>query len=215
MAAYPVTFDIQQQERYDRVHIAIRIVILIILSVIGSVLGLIYLAVPVFAAIQISQKGAKRYLEESEGNITKWLRWLAGAASYLFLLTDTFPSDEKQSAVRFQVTPSGEPTAGGVLLRIITAIPHAFALAIVGFVTAILLILAAIMVLVQEKYAAGIFGFIKADLRWNARMYVYLAGLAQEYPPFALDTGSEGGPTVGAGVTSMPPPPSADTGATP
>jgi hypothetical protein len=31
-------------------------------------------------------------------------------------------------------------------------------------------------------------------------MYVYLAGLAQEYPPFALDTGPDGGEPVAAGV---------------
>jgi hypothetical protein len=124
MASYPVVFDIQQQEKYDRVHIGIRVVVFIILGIIGSVLGLIYLAVPVYGAIQISQKGAQRYLEESEQNITKWLRWLAGAASYLFLLTDTAPTGEQPSPTRFEVRPHGEPTAGGVLLRIITALPH-------------------------------------------------------------------------------------------
>jgi hypothetical protein len=71
------------------------------------------------------------------------------------------------------------------------------------------------MILIQEKYAEGIFGFIRGDLRWNARMYVYLAGLAQEYPPFALDTGTEGGEAVGAGVTPAPPTPGTGTGATP
>ena len=200
MASYPVVFDIQQQETYDRVHIAMRLVIFIILSIIGSVLGLIYLAVPVFAVIRISQKGAQRYLAESEENITKWLRWLAGAGSYLFLLTDEFPGGDKPSPVRFEVTPAGEPTAGGVLLRIITAIPHLIVLSIIGFVAIILMIVAAIMILVQEKYPAGIFGFIRADLRWNARMYGYLGGLAQDYPPFALDTGPEGGAAVASGA---------------
>jgi hypothetical protein len=192
MASYAVSFDIPQQEQYDRVHIAIRIVVFIILSALGWLVGLLYLAVPAYAALQVSQKGAKPYLEESEQNITKWLRWLAGAAAYLFLLTDTPPSGERPSPVRFEVTPSGEPTAGAVLLRIITAIPHLVVLWLIGIVTGVLLIIAAILVLVQQKVPAGIFDFIKADLRWNARMYVYLAGLSQEYPPFAFDTGPEG-----------------------
>jgi hypothetical protein len=215
MASYALVFDVPEQERYDRVHIAIRLVVFIILGVIGSILGLIYLAVPVYGAIQISQKGAARYLAESEQNITKWLRWLAGAASYLFLLTDTFPTDEKPHAVRFDVTPSGEPTAGGVLLRIITAIPHAIVLGLIGIVTFVLLIIAAIMVLISEKYPAGIFAFIRGDLRWNARMYVWMAGLTQEYPPFSFDTGPEGPEPVMAGVAPASPPPSSTTGAQP
>ena len=28
-------------------------------------------------------------------------------------------------------------------------------------------------------------------LRWQARLYAYLAGLVDAYPPFALDTGPE------------------------
>lgn len=215
MASYPVTYDVQQQETYDRVHIAIRIVVFIILGALGWLISLIYLAVPVYAAIQISQKGAATYLEESEQNITKWLRWLAGAASYLFLLTDVAPTGEQPSPVRFDVKPQGEPTAGGVLLRIITAIPHAIILAVIGWVAAILLLIAAIMVLIQQKFPAGIFDFIKADIRWNARMYVYLAGLVQEYPPFAFDTGPEGSEGVAAGVAPAPPAPDASTGAQP
>jgi hypothetical protein len=214
MASYPVTFDVDQQESYDRVHIAIRIVGLIIVSAFSWLLGLIYLAAPVYGALQISQKGASQYFAESEQNITRWYRWLAGAFSYLYLLTDTFPTDEKPSPVRFNVTPQGEPTPGGVLLRIITAIPHAIVLGIIGWIAGILLIVAAIMVLIQEKYAQGIFDFIKADLRWNARMYVYLAGLAQEYPPFAFDTGPEGGESVAATMAQSPPPEST-TGAQP
>ena len=215
MASYPVIFDVAQQDTYDRVHIAIRIVIFIILSIIGGILGLLYLAVPAFAAIQISQKGAQNYLAQSEENITKWLRWLAGAGSYLILLTDEFPTGDKPSPVRFDVKPEGEPTAGGVLLRIITAIPHGIVLWVLGFVAAILLVIAAIMVLIQQKYPEGIFSFLRGYMRWNARVYVYLAGLAQAYPPFALDTGPEGGEPIAAGVAPPPVSPGAGSGAAP
>jgi hypothetical protein len=218
MASYPVIFDIKQQEKYDRVQIAIRLVIVIILSIIagaiGWIFGLLYLAVPVLAAILIAQKGAQTYFAEREQNMMQWLRWIAGLYSYLFLLTDRLPNQDVKETLRLEVTPHGEPTPGGVLLRIILAIPHLIVLSIIGFIAFILMIIAAIMILIQENYPAGIFNFIKADMRWNARMYGYLAGFAQDYPPFAFDTGPEGGESVAATMAQSPPPEST-TGAQP
>jgi len=199
MAAYPVTFDIDHQETYDRTQVAIRILIIIVLSIlagaIGWVPGALYLALPVLAAVLISQKGAQTYFAESEQNMTLWLRYVVGFYTYMFLLTDKLPNKEAH-AVRFDVTPAGDVTAGAVLVRIITAIPHAIVLAILGIVAGILLIIAAIMVLVQESYPQGIFDFLRGYLRWHARLFAYLAGLAQDYPPFALDTGPEAPPAA-------------------
>lgn len=202
--AYGVTFDIGYQPTHDRVQIALRIVIVIVLSILAGALGWIagalYIGIPVVAAILISQKGAATYLAESEKNMTLWLRYIVGFYAYLGILTDKLPSNE-QHVVRFEVAPSGEPTVGGVLVRIITAIPHAIVLAILGIVAGILLLIAAIMVLVQESYPEGIFNFLRGYVRWHARLFAYLAGLVQEYPPFALDTGPE------APAPSAPPAP--------
>jgi hypothetical protein len=137
---------------------------------------------------------------------------LAQAASYLFLLTDKAPIEKDASPVRFDVTPQGQPTPGGVLLRIILVIPHAIVLFFIGIVAFILMIVAAIMVLVQEKYPEGIFNFLRGDMRWNVRVFVYLAGFAQEYPPFAFDGGPEGGAAIAA-PTIPNPPPTSSTGA--
>jgi hypothetical protein len=62
---------------------------------------------------------------------------------------------------------------------------------LLGIVGAILGIIAVIMILVQESYPEGIFNFLRGCMRWEARLLVYLAGLVQEYPPFAFDTGPE------------------------
>lgn len=195
MAAYPVTFDVAQQEKYDKTQVLIRLVILIILSIvagaIGWAYGLVYLAVPVAAAVLISQRGAQRYLDEADTNITSWLRLIIRVHAYLVLMTDTFPSSETDHPVRFGVTPTGTPTAGGTLLRIILAIPHAIVLGLLGIVATILTIIAAIMILVQGTYPGGIFNFLRGYVRWNGRVLAFLAGLVDEYPPFALDTGSE------------------------
>jgi hypothetical protein len=196
MAAYPAVFDIQQPEKYNRAQIVIRILILIILSILGGALGwiygLIWLAIPVLAAILISQKGAERYLAESEQDMTKWLRYIVGFYAYLFLLTDRLPNEDLRETMRFEVTPTGTPSVGQALLRIILAIPHAIVLALLGIVAGLLMLIAAIMILVQETYPEGIYSFLRGYQRWNVRVLAYLASLADEYPPFALDTGSEG-----------------------
>ncbi|MBF6598888.1 MAG: DUF4389 domain-containing protein [Dehalococcoidia bacterium] len=195
MTPYGATFDIDPQESYDKTQVAIRIVILIVLSIIagavGWIFGLAYLIVPVVAAVMISQKGAASYFAESDRNMKTWLRMLIGFYAYLGMLTDKLPGADGDSPARVQVTPSGEPTAGAVLLRIILAIPHAIVLGLLGIVAGIFVLVAAIMVLLNGTNSEGIFSFLRGYARWNARMYAYLAGFVQEYPPFALDTGSD------------------------
>ncbi len=204
MTSYGVTFDIQQPERYDRIQIAIRILIVIVASIlaaaVGWVHGALYLAIPVLAAILISQKGAQTYFAESEQNMGMWLRYIVAAYAYLGLLTDRLPNEDPRQTMRFEITPSGEPTPGGVLLRIVTAIPHFIVLALLGIVAGLLILVAAIMILVNETYPAGIYDFLRAYLRWEARVLAYLAGFVQDYPPFAFDTGSEL-----AGAQPLPP----------
>jgi hypothetical protein len=197
MTSYGVTFDIQQPERYDRVQIAIRVLIVIVGSVLVGALGwlpgALYLAIPILAAILISQKGAQTYFSESERNMTMWLRYIVAIYAYLGLLTDKLPNEDPRQTLRFEVAPSGEPTPGGVLLRIITAIPHYIVLALLGVVAAILVLIAAIMILINETYPSGIYDFLRGYIRWEARVLAYLAGFDQNYPPFAFDTGSETG----------------------
>jgi Domain of unknown function (DUF4389) len=195
MPSYGVTFDITQPERYDRTQVAIRILIIIVLSILAGALGwvpgVLFLAIPVLAAIFISQKGAATYFAESEENMTRWLRYVVAAYAYLALLTDRLPNEDPRQTMRFEIAPSGEPTPGGVLIRIITTIPHFIVLALLGFVAGVLIVVAAIMVLVNETYPSGIFDFLRGVLRWQARVLAYLAGMEQEYPPFAFDTGPE------------------------
>jgi hypothetical protein len=197
MAVYGATFNIDRQETYDRTQVAIRVLIMVVLSIIGGALGwvhgLLYVGIPVAAAVLISQKGAKTYLAESEQNITLWLRYIISFYAFIGLLTDKLPTKDSRETVRFEVTPTGEPTAGNVLLRIILAIPHAIVLLLLGIVAAVLLVIAAVMIVVGESYPEGIFSFLRGYLRWQVRLFVYLAGLVEEYPPFAFDTGEETG----------------------
>lgn len=198
MAAYGATFDIDRPESFNRVHVVIRILEIVVLSILASVLGwifgvfyLIILIIPILAAVLISQKGAERYLAESPETMTKWLRYIIAFYAYLLLLTDKLPNENPVEYLRFEVSPSGTPTAGNALLRIVLAIPSALVLAILAIIGLALALFAAVMILINETYPEAIYDYLRGLVRWEARLLSYLASLVDAYPPFALDTGPE------------------------
>ena len=193
-ADYPVTFDVTRPEKFERPHLAIRILILIILSILSEIVGLIYLLLPVLAAIFISQKGSERFLAEDGPRMTGWLRWLVAIDAYIALLTDRFPTEKPEQIIRFDVQASGSPTVGSALLRLIYSIPSALILGLLSIVSAVIWLIAAVMILVNESYPQGLFDFQRGVVRWGARLLAYHASLTDQYPPFALDTGPEAAP---------------------
>ena len=199
MRDYGVIFDTTPPAKFDRAQVFVRILILIILSVLAGafewLFALLYLGIPVLAAVLISQKGPDRFLAESGDNMTKWLRYIIGFYAYLSLLTDRLPTGYSTltEAVRFEVRTSGSPSAGNALLRIILAIPSAVVLGLLWIVGMVLIVIAAISILVNESYPTGIYEFLRGLNRWEARLLVYLASLVEEYPPFSLDTESRSG----------------------
>ncbi len=190
---YPVVFNIQRPQKFERVQVALRILVIIVLSVlagaVGWIFGLGYLAFPILAAIFISQKGSERFLEEDGPRLTRWIRWVLALYSYLALLTDRLPTEKPEEALTYRVDTDGSPTVGSALLRIIYAIPSTLVLGILGIAGAVVWVIAVVMVLIQENYPEGLYNFQLGLMRWQARLFAYLASLVQAYPPFALDTG--------------------------
>jgi hypothetical protein len=197
---YPVTFDVARPEKLERPHVFLRILVAVILSIlagaIGWIFGLVYLVLPVVAAVFVSQKGGEKYLEEDGPRVTGWLRWIVAFYAYLGILTDRFPTEKPDEIVRFEVQTGGTPTVGSALLRLIYSIPSAIVLSILAIVSAIIWIIAAVMVLVQESYPDGLYNFQRGILRWEARLLGYHASLVEQYPPFALDMEPEPAPAV-------------------
>lgn len=207
--AYPVSFDIQQPERFDKTHVFIRILIIIILCLIagaiGWFLGAVYLIFPVAAAIMISQKGAEQFLAESESNLTKWLRYVIALYAYMGFLTDRLPNEDPTQTFRLSVQPGGSPTAGSALLRIIYGIPSAFVLGIIGIAFIVVLPVAAISILMNETYPDWAYNFTRGYLRWETRLLAYMSSLVEGYPPFSFANGEAPAPAAAA----PPAPPSA------
>jgi hypothetical protein len=183
--SYPVRFDVDRPPEFQRVHVFLRLGVLILLGWIVHPWGLLWLAIPVVAAILISQKGGQRYLDENGDTVTRVLGWIVAALAYLALLTDRLPG-EGAFPVRFEVERSGSPTVGSALLRIIYAIPSLIVLAILGFVGAIVWVIAVVFVLIGESYPESLWKFQRGIVGWAACLFVYLASLVRPYPPFGF-----------------------------
>ena len=161
--AFPVMFDVERPPVFGRVHVFLRVALLVAIGWIGHPFGLLWLGLPVAAAILVSQKGGQRYLDEDGPTMARALNWVLGLLAYLALLTDELPG-RGEHPVRFQIDRSGAPTAGSALLRILYAIPSLIVLAILTFVGAIVWCLAALLVLVDENYPDGLVLFANRSL---------------------------------------------------
>jgi uncharacterized protein involved in cysteine biosynthesis len=190
-ASYAVTFDAVRPQKFERPQVFLRIIVYFIFSLIN---GALYLGLPILAAIWISQKGPEKFLEEDGPRIKGWLRWLSAVMAYVFMLTDRFPSGTGEEDVQFDVRFTGQPTVGSALLRLIYSIPSAIVASALAYVSAVIWVIAAVMVLLNETCSAGLYDFQRGVVRWQARLLGYHSSLVQEYPPFAFDTGPEPSP---------------------
>ena len=185
----PVRFDIERPPAFQRAHVFLRLALLIVIGWIGHPFGLLWLGVPVVAAILVAQKGGQRYLDEDGPTLTRALTWIIAVIAYLALLTDRLPGRDEPT-VRFEVERSGSPTVGSALLRILCSIPSLIVLAILVFVGAFVWLLAVVLVLASERYPESAWRFLCGLVRWEAYLFAYLASLNDRYPPFTLETGS-------------------------
>lgn len=185
---YPVAFEIERPQVFDRSHVLIRIAVLAVVGLIVHPVGLLWLGLPVVAAILISQKGGQRYLSEDGPTVTRALNWIVDLVAYVALLTDSLPSRDGH-AVRFEVERSGSPTTRSALMRILYAIPSVIGLAIVTWVGTIVWFFAMVLVFFRGTYPESWWHFLYGIVGWEARVVAYLASLVDRYPPFTLATG--------------------------
>jgi len=202
MAAYPVVFDIVRPERFDRLHVLLRFVVFAVLAMFGVCVGhvgsFVYFVLPVVVAVLVAQKGSFRYMAEDGPRVAMALRWILGAFAYLALLTDRLPTGDTDGPIRFEIHPESSPTAGTALLRLVTSIPFAIALAVLGIVASMVMGIASLFVLFTERVPAQVYDFQCAVMRASARFFAYHASFVDRYPPLSL----EPGPSTSASVVS-------------
>lgn len=197
MARYPVFFAVARAGRHDRAALLWRVLLLVVLSIagisMGAVFALLYLALPVVAAMALQRRGPARFLAEDAPRLSRALRWVMGAYAYLMLLTDRLPGEDDD--VHFAVEPEAwstaarGPTVAEALLRLVYSLPSALVLAVLAVAAWFLWLVAALMILITEDYPEPLFGFQCGVLRWQARLLAYHASLVEPYPPFTFDPG--------------------------
>jgi hypothetical protein len=171
----------------DRVHVAIRLVVLAALAAVGcsSVYWLLYIALPVVAALLVSRDGAERYLADDAPGIVRSLQWLSGAYAYLWLLTDRLPTSEAVGSVELTIDVGGKPTATSALVRLVTSLPALLLLLILSMVAAFLWIIGAVAILATKRMPAAIADFVSMKLRYQFRIAAYHLSLVDAYPSLA------------------------------
>jgi hypothetical protein len=188
-----VIFDVPRPEKFERPQVALRILVTLLLTVVAGAVGwsfgLLYLAIPVLAAVFVSQAKPGEYQQDPK--MPMILRWYLALYCYIAVLIDRFPTDEPEKIITFEVRASGVPTVGSALLRLILSIPSALVLALLAIAGFVIWIIAVVSILIQESYSDGLYNFQLGIMRWQARLLAYHASLVDEYPPFALDTGPE------------------------
>ena len=122
--------------------------------------------------------------------------WSSRTYAWLFSLVDEYPP--------FELHPTGyaaewtendtQPERNRLLglagifgIKFILALPHFIVLAILGFAAFIAAWVGYWIVLFTGNLPEGIHTFVNGMLRWAARVYAWLAGLTDKYPPFSLD----------------------------
>lgn len=188
--SYPVQLDVTSPLRYERIQLVLRFAIAIALGWLGSITGwlpgLVFFALPVIAATVVSTRGAQRYLDDVAPTLWRAIRWLLALTAYMLLLVDRFPAGEVTD-VEVNVQVGAHPTTGSTLLRLITSIPSAFVLGILGIASSVLCVVGVATILIDGQVPRAILAFQRGMLRWQARLWAYHASMVDEYPPFSFE----------------------------
>jgi hypothetical protein len=194
--AYPVQIDVERPTRFQRVQLFVRILVLIAFGMIHQsgigMFGMLYLVLPVIAAVLITHRGGAGYLERDAGWLIAALEWVTGFYAFMLFVTDTFPLDRQGRSIHLRIVPQGSPTVGSALLRLVTSLPQLFVLVILGCIALVIAVLAWIGVLLFESYPAAMRSFQQDVVARAARLFAYHASLVQPYPSASSAVPREG-----------------------
>ena len=203
---YPVHYAVERPARFTRIQLLIRILVFCVLGIIGVSFGLAFMvgfaALPVFAAARLTSRGDKphAYVADDGPRVIAVLRWFAAVSAWAGLIAEELPRRAPEETVRVDVEANAHPTPGSALMRLITGLPSAFVLAVLGWLGVFVWLWAALSVLFTERVGVGTFNYLVGLQRWSIRLLAYQASLVDEYPPFSFEDGPAELPTARAAV---------------
>jgi hypothetical protein len=190
MSNYPVRYHVDHPPRFERLQLLVRVVAFWALGLCGLSLGtvflLLYLGLPLWAAIRLSARDPAGYSREDGPRIVRFLGWVAALMAWAGLITDRMPVYAPGETVELEIDRTAHPTPQSAMLRMVTGLPSAFILAILGAVGTLVWLWAALTIIVSERVGDGAFHYLVGVQRWAVRLLAYQASLVDEYPPFSL-----------------------------
>jgi hypothetical protein len=107
--------------------------------------------------------------------------------AWFSLVTDRLPTRDPSETVALEVDATmSPPTPGAALLRVLTGLPSALALAVLAWIGGVVWVIAAILVLIKQSFGDWAYDYLAGLQRWTARLLVYQAALVETYPPFSF-----------------------------
>lgn len=192
MLAYPVHFAVKAPGRVTPVQLGVRLVAFIVLGTLGLSFGTIftiaYVALPTYAAARLASLGsADAYLREDGPRIQVLLRWLASVSAWAGLVADRLPVESPDELLTLSIDDAAaRPTATAALLRIVTGLPSALVLMVLGAIGVLVWIWAALSILSARRIGPQAFEYLVGLQRWSVRLLAYQACLVDAYPPFSF-----------------------------
>ncbi len=198
---YPVTLDIDYQDRLSRLSTFFRLIlmipVLLFLAIIGSwsstdasgdafafALGPLGALVLAHWIVIFLRRRPANWLFDVIVHIQ---RFTMRASAYILLLTDKYPPFEGEWLLRYEVDRPETLSRWKLLFwKLITAIPHIIILIVLWFVVVVVVVIAWFAVLFTGRFPRGLHGLVEGWLRWNARVTAYIMSLTDRYPPFSL-----------------------------
>lgn len=191
-SAYPVHYFVTRPERFSRLQLAMRFIAFLALGALGLSFGALflfaYLALPVIAVSRLAAgRSARTYVGEDGTKILAVLRWVAAISAWASLVADRLPARSPDETVSLTLERAATPSSSSAAWRVITGIPSAIVLALLGFIGVLVWLWAALSVLVTERVGRRSFKFLVGLQRWSLRLLMYQASLVDEYPPYSFD----------------------------
>jgi hypothetical protein len=202
MQTYPVRYHVEHPAQFTRLQLLVRVVAFAALGVVGLSFGTVfffaYLALPVVAASRLTTGDAQAYLTGDAPRIVRALRWFAAVSAWAGLITDRLPAQTPDEVLRVDVETGGHPTPPAAIWRILTGLPSAFVLCVLGCIGCFVWLWAALSILVTRRVGPGAFQYLVGLQRWSIRLLAYQASLVDEYPPFSFSDAQTSLPTARA-----------------
>jgi hypothetical protein len=118
-------------------------------------------------------------------------RFAGRVGVYAALLTDEYPSTEREQSVHIEIPypdAKNDLLPGLPLVKWFLAIPHWFLLFFLGWAAAFCIFVSWFAILFTGRFPRGLFDFVVGVGRWALRAGAYAFLLVTDvYPPFSLD----------------------------